>query len=256
MAEMLLSVDLGAAGRPTLTYLIDKAICKLRADGKVLSLKLTATAQRPTRALAQIPEDAVLVTTTSERDSLKLNMLRTIRPPPLKYAWTFYHEKHSAGGPSRLTVLMDDIASVKTFWEVHNQFSLSALQPKDLIHFFKRGVTPTRDDARNVAGGQWTLRIPQARGGDVWKETLLLAIGEQFVDAIQPGDDLCGLSLAVPARAHGTDLLLSLWTRHAANHQSRAAILQTLLDGLSPTLGVSNKHCLPYRTHADFGASI
>lgn len=191
MAEALLSADLGATGRPTLSYLIEKAMCKLRAEGKHYPLNATATVQPTAHEISnlpRVPEDAILV--TAERDSLKLKMLRTIRPLPLKYAWTFYHDKHSSSAAdyeSRLTVMMDEIVSIKPLWEIYNQFPLEALKTKDSVHFFKRGVKPLWEDPRNIAGGGWTFRVPRAQSLGIWKETLLLAVGEQFADVIQPG---------------------------------------------------------------------
>ena len=57
---------------------------------------------------------------------------------------------------------------------------------KDSVHFFKRGVKPVWEDPRNITGGSWTFRVPKAQSGEFWKETLLLAVGEQFADVIQP----------------------------------------------------------------------
>lgn len=188
MADVCLSPDLGAAGRPTVTYLINKAS---RPDTQHNHEPLTMAApSRPTvqvNGLPSVSEDSPLVTPASERDKVKLNMLRRIRPPPFKYAWTFYHDKHSASADyeGRLTTMLEDIITIKHFWELFNQFPLAALKMKDSVHFFKRGVTPVWEDDRNSNGGSWTFRIPKAQSEEFWKEILLLAVGEQFADVIQ-----------------------------------------------------------------------
>lgn len=125
-----------------------------------------------------------------ERTTRKITVLRKIRPPPFKYAWGFYHDKHSISDnyEGRLTLLQGDIFTVKPFWEVLNSFPLDALKHKDSVHFFKRGVKPVWEDRRNVKGGAWTFRIPKAQSESFWKEVLMMAVGEQFADVIQPGE--------------------------------------------------------------------
>ena len=124
-----------------------------------------------------------------DRESLKLNMLRKIRPPPFKYAWSFYHDKHGTGDDyeGRLTLMLENIVTVKPFWEFFNRFPLENLEMKDSVHFFKRGVKPVWEDRRNVKGGCWTFRVGKSNSKEFWKEVLMLAVGEQFADVIQPG---------------------------------------------------------------------
>lgn len=188
MANGTRSDDSGATGRPTLTSLIEKA------TGTLMRAEQRQTMAPPTRPAVQVnglpavSDLSTPITPAQERDAVKLNMLRRIRPPPFKYAWAFYHDKHSpsADYEGRLTTMLDNIITIKTFWEVFNQFPLDALKMKDAVHFFKRGVKPVWEDPRNITGGSWTFRVPKAQSGEFWKETLLLAVGEQFVDVIQP----------------------------------------------------------------------
>lgn len=188
MANGSRSEDSGATGRPTLTSLIEKA------TGTLMRTEQARTMAPPTRPAVQVnglpavSDLSTPITPAQERDAVKLNMLRRIRPPPFKYAWAFYHDKHSpsADYEGRLTLMLDNIITIKTFWEVFNQFPLDALKMKDSVHFFKRGVKPVWEDPRNITGGSWTFRVPKAQSGEFWKETLLLAVGEQFVDVIQP----------------------------------------------------------------------
>jgi hypothetical protein len=111
-----------------------------------------------------------------------------MRPPPFQYAWTFYHDKHSESGSydGRLTVLLENIITIKPFWEAYNLFPLKNLKMKDSVHFFKRGVKPVWEDPRNVKGGSWTFRVPKDKSEKTWMEMLLLAVGEAFADVIQP----------------------------------------------------------------------
>jgi len=117
-----------------------------------------------------------------------LNIMKSMRPPSFQYAWTFYHDRHSEDGSweGRLTVMLENIITLKAFWEAYNGFPLQALRLKDSVHFFKRGVKPVWEDPRNVKGGAWTFRISKDKSEQTWKEVLLLAVGEQFADVIQP----------------------------------------------------------------------
>ncbi len=187
MANKYSDESSGATGRPTLVSLIDKETGQLRAAGRLAMPPPTRPAVH-VNGLPTVSEPATPVTPASERDAIKLNMLRRLRPAPFKYAWTFYHDKQfpSSDYEGRLTMMLDNIITIKTFWEVFNQFPLDALKMKDSVHYFKRGVKPVWEDPRNITGGSWTFRVPKAQSRDFWKETLLLVVGEQFVDVIQP----------------------------------------------------------------------
>lgn len=119
----------------------------------------------------------------------RIALLGQLRAPPFKYAWAFYHDKHSndENYEGRLTLMKDNIITVKPFWEVLNSFPLNRLQLKDSVHFFKRGVKPVWEDPRNVKGGAWTFRVPKDKAEAFWREVLMMAVGEQFADVIQKG---------------------------------------------------------------------
>ncbi|KAL8728820.1 MAG: hypothetical protein Q9166_005137 [cf. Caloplaca sp. 2 TL-2023] len=215
----------------------------------------------------------------SDRSAMRLNMLRKIRPPPFRHAWAFYHEK---GSPSadvsapyeeRLTTMLENIITIKTFWELLNQFPLQSLKMRDSIHFFKRTVRPVWEDPRNVHGGSWTFRVNKEKSAEFWKEVLLLAVGEQFSDAIQQGmshlarllatsldeafadahdagDDICGLTLS---RRFNADLI-SIWNRRTNNQASidgiRDVVLAQLSDELKPKEGTF--YYKPHSEHKGF----
>ena len=143
--------------------------------------------------MASVPENpnnpsANPVNGAFQRREARQHMFKAMRAPPLQYAWTFWHDKHAEGGSyeGRLTAMLENIVTIKPFWEVHNTFPLDALKMKDSVHFFKRGVRPVWEDPRNVNGGAWTFRVPKDKSGQTWLEILLIAIGEGFADVIQP----------------------------------------------------------------------
>lgn len=153
------------------------------------------TTFRPTlqvNGLPSVSENSPTTTPTtgpsSQRDAMKLNMLKRMRPPPFTYAWSFYHDKHSTSSnyEGRLTLLLENIITLKPFWESFNNYPVEQLKMKDSIHFFKRGVKPVWEDPRNVKGGAWTFRVVKDKSKEFWKELLLFAVGDQFADVIQP----------------------------------------------------------------------
>lgn len=181
----------GAAGRPLLSSLAGSVIEKREAEDKYHLVNMNSSSQSridvPANKADKLSPTSENITTTPDRDALKLNMLRRIRPAPLKYAWAFYHDKNSASGDyeGRLTVMLENIVTIKPFWEMMNQFPFGNLRLRDSVHFFKRGVKPVWEDPRNINGGSWTFRVPKAQSHDFWKETLLLVVGEQFADVIE-----------------------------------------------------------------------
>lgn len=134
------------------------------------------------------PSTSSIASPLGGRDAAKINMLRRMRPPPFQYAWSLYHDRfiEGAGYDHRQTELLGNIITIKVFWEAYNNCPLTALKLKDSVHFFKRGVKPVWEDRRNVTGGSWTFRVPKDKSEATWKELLLLAVGEQFADVIQP----------------------------------------------------------------------
>ncbi len=218
----------GAAGRPLLTSLIDHILTTIALESAGYALKATRSAivdpsvsistitMPPTNplapklqvnGLATVSESSSPSTSTpTDRTAMRMNMLRKIRPPPFRYAWTIYHEKNlpapnttttststsTSTNPSttyedRLTCMLENIITIKTFWEVVNQFPLANLKMKDSVHFFKRGVRPVWEDARNVEGGAWTFRVGKGSSAEFWVEVLLLAVGEQFSEVLGEG---------------------------------------------------------------------
>ncbi|MCJ1309732.1 hypothetical protein MMC25_003393 [Agyrium rufum] len=213
-------------------------------------------------SLTAVSEDGTVTTTTSnnassamtsnaapgQREGARMNMLRRMRAPPFQYAWTMYHDKHSDSSSyeGRLTVLLENIITVKPFWEAYNRFPLEQLKMKDSVHFFKRGVKPVWEDPRNVKGGAWTFRIAKEKSAETWKEVLMMAVGEQFADVIQPKDDLCGVSLSVRFNSN----LITVWNRDGSNQKSIDGILNTVLDKLSPDLR-PKEGSYYYKRHSD-----
>jgi len=280
MANTISPQHVGAAGRPLLSYTLEKVLAEQSQLGitNFYSFAIGMNSSRPAlhiNGLPSVAEDPTAMTPISrtfakqplDRESLKLNMLRKIRPPPFKYAWSFYHDKHSTTSDydGRLTLLLENIITVKPFWESFNRFPLENLEMKDSVHFFKRGVKPAWEDRRNVKGGCWTFRVGKSHSKEFWKEVLLLAVGEQFSDVIQPGkqalvplpcfcyvtdaipgDDLCGLSYSVRFNS----VLIMIWNRDGSNQKSIDGIRDVVLEKISPELKPKDS-AIFYKKHSE-----
>ena len=180
--DKFLRSDRDANGNLLLTAHIRQVLAKLSLPPKSLTMTSPTSRFSGNGALSPVSEDE------NAKVARRLTLVRHLRAPAFQYAWTFYHDKYteSQNYEGRLTLMKEDIVTAKPFWEVLNSFPFDALKLKDSVHFFKRGVKPVWEDPRNVKGGSWTFRIPKAQSVVFWKEVLMLAVGEEFVDVIQP----------------------------------------------------------------------
>lgn len=180
--DHLLLSDHAANGKLLLTVHIQQVIAHLQPIRKTFTMASPISIFSGNGALSPVSEDE------NVKVARRLNLVRNLRAPAFQYAWTFYHDKYTESQhyEGRLTLLKEDIVTAKPFWEVLNSFPFDALKLKDSVHFFKRGVKPVWEDPRNVKGGSWTFRVPKVQSEDFWKEVLMLAVGEEFVDVIQP----------------------------------------------------------------------
>ncbi|KAL6503524.1 Eukaryotic translation initiation factor isoform 4E [Orobanche gracilis] len=87
------------------------------------------------------------------------------------------------------------------------------------FHLFIAGVEPKWEDPECANGGKWTATSSSKTNLDnMWLETLLALIGEQFDDA----DEICGVVASVRPRQDK----LSLWTKTAANEAAQVYIMR------------------------------
>ena len=192
-------------------------------------------------------------TTSPARGAEMRNFLQTRlqknRAPPLVHSWDFWHDRQErsqspqANGSQkegsyedRLEVLAN-VDDVRKFWNVFNNFDISRLQLRDSVHLFHKGVKPVWEDSRNARGGSWTFRVPKAQAVEFWKETCMMAIGEQLQNAVETErttfrDDICGISLGVRFNS----MLIQIWNRDGEHQEGIERISNTVLENLSAEL--------------------
>ncbi|RPA95220.1 translation initiation factor eIF4e [Choiromyces venosus 120613-1] len=150
------------------------------------------------------------------RAELRKNMLKKLRPYPLRHEWVFWHDRNSNTNEEEWEDQLKEIAgisTVQTFWQVYNNTPFATLPLRDSLHLFKNNVKPIwydisspldilghwgslffflfftllREDPRNKNGGAWTFRVPKANSQEFWKEILMMAIGEVLQEVVHKG---------------------------------------------------------------------
>ncbi|GAM88995.1 hypothetical protein ANO11243_070290 [Dothideomycetidae sp. 11243] len=182
---------------------------------------------------------------------MRANLLSKLRPPPLVHSWDFWHDRQDQAKYEDRLRHMSEISDVRAFWSTFNNFDVTALQLRDSVHLFHRGVKPVWEDPRNTRGGSWTFRVPKDKAAAFWKEVCMLAIGEQLQAAVESDrktfrDDICGVSFSV----RFTSALVQVWNRDAEHQLGVDRILSTVLEGLPEELKPKETSYY-YKKHAE-----
>ncbi|XP_047947658.1 eukaryotic translation initiation factor-like [Salvia hispanica] len=144
------------------------------------------------------------------------------QPHKLERQWTFWFDNQSKpkqgaawGSSLRKGYTFD---TVEEFWCLYNQiFKPSNFSANADFHLFKAGVEPKWEDPECANGGKWTVTSSKKSDLDnMWLETLMALIGEQFDDT----DEICGVVASVRQKQDK----LSLWTKTAANEAAQMGI--------------------------------
>jgi hypothetical protein len=236
--------------------------------------------------LSAIADDAAAAATPTPTPArgkeMRANLLNKLRAPPLVHAWDFWHDRQDRNttAPPTSTVLppsttspttsptetpstnyedrlvhLASISDVRTFWNVFNNFDVSALPLRDSVHLFHRNVKPLWEDPRNTHGGCWTFRVPKERAPAFWERICLLAVGEKLQAAVESDrtqfrDDICGVSLSV----RFTSVLVQVWNRDAGHEEGVKRLLDTVFANLEPELMPRDNgyYYKPHYEHAAF----
>jgi hypothetical protein len=76
------------------------------------------------------------------------------------------------------------VKSVEELWSYYRSITPpSQMSLSSVLHFFRKGVSPTWEDAENVQGGRWILLIKQDRKNlDVYWENLVLSLAGEVLE--------------------------------------------------------------------------
>ncbi|KAG0057247.1 Eukaryotic translation initiation factor 4E type 2 [Gryganskiella cystojenkinii] len=163
---------------------------------------------------------------------------------PLHFNWVFWF-MHRAPGSRILNYesSMKRIASfgsVEDFWAVYSHLR----RPHELptvsdYHLFKQGVRPVWEDATNINGGKWIVRLKKGLASRYWENLVMAVIGDQF----DVGSEICGAVLSI----RGGEDILSLWNQSA--HEGRINL--KIRDTMKRVLNLPADTIMEYKTHND-----
>ncbi|KAI8598336.1 translation initiation factor eIF 4e-like domain-containing protein [Dissophora ornata] len=130
--------------------------------------------------------------------------------------------------------------SVEDFWAVYSHLK----RPHELptvsdYHLFKQGVRPVWEDATNINGGKWIVRLKKGLATRYWEDLITAVVGDQF----DVGSEICGLVLSI----RGGEDILSLWNQSA--HEGRINL--KIRDTMKRVLNLPADTIMEYKTHND-----
>ncbi|KAM7439194.1 hypothetical protein ABFA07_011373 [Porites harrisoni] len=170
---------------------------------------------------------------------------------PLNTPWTLWHDKYVRGATAAEYAAnlrkLYTVTTVQSFWSVFNNIPrTSCLDMRTSYHFMRGERKPLWEDKENVNGGYWKMRCAKHNTDKVWKELLLAAIGEQFVDSVRQDDEVCGISVSVRER----DDIIQVWNSNAYAVED-AMILDKLRD-LVPDVDLFDDFYKSHQAHEAF----
>ncbi|KAJ2958438.1 hypothetical protein NQZ79_g6015 [Umbelopsis isabellina] len=163
---------------------------------------------------------------------------------PLRYTWVFWFMHRPPGakitnyesGMKKIAT----VSSIEDYWAVYSHLK----RPHELpnisdYHMFKHGVRPVWEDAMNVNGGKWIVRLKKGLASRYWESLTMAIIGDQF----DVGQEICGAVLSI----RGAEDILSVWNQSAREGRTNLKIRDTL----KKVLNLPPDTIMEYKTHND-----
>jgi len=161
---------------------------------------------------------------------------KAVKPKPLKNKWRFWHEKLTAQESWKNFDHLSDLCefgTIQEFWSCFNNIpAISVLKVKESFHLMKNlndssdskklSIVPAWEDPYNVNGGEWVFRTPKEAADVIWRELVLAVIGEQYHGVLQPGDEICGLSVS----QRPTDQIFKIWNKQVGSEADQKKIFE------------------------------
>lgn len=227
----------------------------------------TISITTPATKLPSLPEDAAL--TTRKSASLHKTLMTKLRPLPFQYVWAVFYDKsatpRSTSHPgtqthpttsaiyhTRLTTLSASVPDIAEFYKIFNNIPWPSIPSRDSIHIFRAGVQPLWEDAENLEGGCWTLKVRKSaaepdRARRVWEEICLMGCGGELQAALVEGgsrDHVLGTTFC----PKGFWVFISVWLKKG---DGRVVVQKTVLERLSAELRPSGEGEYWWKSHCE-----
>lgn len=140
--------------------------------------------------------------------------------------------------------------TVEGFWSLYSHLKKpNELSPPTDYHLFRDGIRAIWEDADNVNGGKWMIRLKKGLASYYWERLILALIGGQF------SDDVNGAVISVRFQED----IISLWNRTGNDPNIRHEIcckLCTALELPPDTKLEYKKHDESVRDHSSFRNTV
>ncbi|KAJ1928187.1 hypothetical protein IWQ60_002265 [Tieghemiomyces parasiticus] len=205
-------------------------------------LRAAATSSAPQRSAAPPTPTAI---PNAETAQLVQNDI------PLQNRWSFWLDtfnsaQHSATEYEKHLRVVCTVGTVQEFWgAVNNMRGPETLENRHCYHFMKEGIKPTWEDPRNQEGGSYVFRIKKPHTSEVWRDLLLLLIGEQLQDCIAADDEICGVSIS----SRWNSDLFQIW--HGNIRQTSPRVMNHVREYLAG-VELQSQYYKAHRDHSHF----
>ncbi|CAG8684572.1 11024_t:CDS:2, partial [Gigaspora rosea] len=190
----------------------------------------------------------------SDRQKKLEESIKTSNPHPLANQWTFYLFKSLISSHTNYLEEYEEnlkkvatVSTVQNFWAVYNNIiGPDELSSRCSLHFMKSDIHPAWEDPRNENGGAWSFRVTKANTVTVWRELLMMLIGEQFEDCVSKDDDIYGITVS---SRYNSDIF-NIWNKNSAVSEE-AKIMEKIKDALA-SIELQSPYYKAHKDHADF----
>jgi translation initiation factor 4E len=106
--------------------------------------------------------------------------------------------------------LLGSFSTIPGFWALYSHLRKpNDLEPPTDYHLFRKGIRAIWEDADNVNGGKWMIRLRKGLISYYWEQLIMALIGEQF-----PAD-----VLGAVASVRVQEDIISLWNRSGSDSE-------------------------------------
>ncbi|KAI9302321.1 translation initiation factor eIF 4e-like domain-containing protein [Cunninghamella echinulata] len=184
-------------------------------------------------------------------DQEKKEQLLKVGTIQLQGEWTYWYDRYVPNLPASEyeanLQIISTVGTVQKFWSVYNNIDgPEKLSFRSNLHFMRKGIKPIWEDPKNEYGGSYYFKINKQQSPIVWRDILVLFIGEkieQWLDDIVYG-------VSVSSRQHCDNYQIWISTGQDKNDQD-GKIKKALSDLLSP-VEIQSFYFKVHKNHAAF----